>query len=212
MKMLPLTHGKFATVDDADFEKFGRFKWCAVSPREGVYYAVRDRRQSELDLDPSIRGERGDRLYLMREIAGVPPHVKVKPRNGDSLDCRRANIVAVQPSSATLSRLAAKKYIQPCFPVGTTIEEAAAHPYRGLYKDHRTVKGGGILVKSYVAGSAKFFGPYRSATAAMSKRDEQERVRRELGQPSIDYSVRGDKSGTVEVLPSIVTDALGDLL
>ncbi len=197
MKLLPLTHGQFAKVDDADFETFGKFKWCAVSPRDGVFYAVRDRRQSEFDLDPSLRGQRGDRLYLMREIAGVLPHIKVKPINGDALDCRRANIRTVQPSAATLSRLSAKKYIRPCFPTGTTTEEAARHPYRGLYKDFRTNKAGGVLVKSFNGGAVKFFGPYRTATQAMAKRDEQEAMRRKLGQPDIDYAVRGEAVETI---------------
>jgi len=213
MKMIPLTHGKFAKVDDADFEIYGKFKWCAVNPQADVFYAVRNRRQSELDLDPSMRGSRGDRLYLMREIAGVPAHVRVKPLNGDSLDCRRANIKKVSPSAATLSRLAARKYIQPCFPAGTTAAEVAAHPYRGLYKDFRSKVGGGILVKSYASGAARFFGPYRSAAAAMSKRDEQERQRRELEQPEIDYSVKaGSAGGEAALPPSIAAEVLGDLI
>ena len=213
--MLPLTHGKFATVDDADFKKFGAFKWCAISPRDGVFYAVRDRRQSELDLEPSLRGRRGDRLYLMREIAGVPPHVKVKPINGNTLDCRRANIRLVQPSSATLTRLAAKKYIQPCFPVGTTADEASRHPYRGLYKDFRTVRDGGILVKSYKAGAVKFYGPYRTAAQAMSKRDAEEKARRELGQPPVNYAVAAGTAIEAHLPPSIVgaaADALEGLI
>lgn len=34
MKLIPLTQGKFAKVDDADFEWANRFKWClATLPR-----------------------------------------------------------------------------------------------------------------------------------------------------------------------------------
>lgn len=39
MKLIPLTQGKFAKVDDADFEKLAAHKWCAqLDPKNGNYY------------------------------------------------------------------------------------------------------------------------------------------------------------------------------
>jgi hypothetical protein len=214
MKNIPLTHGKFAIVDDEDFIRFGSFSWCAANPQGNTFYAVRNRRQSELDNDPSIRGERGQRLYLMRDIAGVAPHIKVKPINGNTLDCRRANIRVAQPSSRAAMRRAAEKYIQPCFPTGDEAD-VAHHPYRGLYKDFRnaTKEGGGVLVKSYKAGAVAFFGPYRTAAQAMSRRDALEKERADLGQPPINYSVAPSKAASfADGFPSIVASAANSLL
>lgn len=209
MKKIPLTLGQFALVDDEDFESLNRFKWCAMNPQHGAFYAVRNRRQSEVDLDLSM--SRGERLYMMREIVGAPPHTKVRPVNGNSLDCRRANIKVVQPTAATVSRLAALRHILPCFPAHHL--DLSAHPYRGLYKDERNKNAGGVLVKSFASGATKFYGPYRTVEQAMSKRDDEERKRRELGQPMIDYTDAAAKKRAAEAkLPSIVADSLGDLV
>lgn len=40
MKLIPLTQGKFAQVDDEDFEYLNQFKWCAER-RKHTYYAYR---------------------------------------------------------------------------------------------------------------------------------------------------------------------------
>ena len=41
MKQIPLTQGKFALVDDEDFEYLNQFKWCALK-RPHTFYAVRN--------------------------------------------------------------------------------------------------------------------------------------------------------------------------
>lgn len=42
MKLIPLTQGKFEKVDDEDFEKVSKFKWCADKHKGGMrWYAQR---------------------------------------------------------------------------------------------------------------------------------------------------------------------------
>lgn len=40
MKLIPLTKGLFAQVDDADYEYLSQWNWCAIKARN-TYYAVR---------------------------------------------------------------------------------------------------------------------------------------------------------------------------
>ena len=40
MKQIPLTQGKFALVDDEDYEFLMQWKWCTLRIRN-KYYAVR---------------------------------------------------------------------------------------------------------------------------------------------------------------------------
>jgi hypothetical protein len=81
-KRIPLTQGKFALVDDADFERVNQFKWCAH--RIGnTWYATRSKKS---------KGERW--LVLMhRFILGVTDRkVKVDHRDRDGLNNCRHNL------------------------------------------------------------------------------------------------------------------------
>lgn len=86
-KRISLTRGKFAVVDDDDFEKQNSKKWSAhYDSKIDRWYAIR-----------SIWGKgtgKSERLvYMHREIAktikGFEPHHK----NGDGLDNRKKNLV-----------------------------------------------------------------------------------------------------------------------
>lgn len=71
MKRIPLTQGKVALVDDADFERLNRWKWCAKWDR-GVFYAVR----------PSPGG---GTVLMHREVLNAPLGVIVDHRNQRNL-------------------------------------------------------------------------------------------------------------------------------
>ena len=88
MKLLPLSQGKFAKLDDEDFEKFKGFKWFAhFSKNNQAFYAVRNMRVSE-------GGERRS-LKLHREVMGVTdPKIKVDHKYHDTLDCQKENLRA----------------------------------------------------------------------------------------------------------------------
>ena len=45
MKIIPLTKGKFAIVDDDDFHKVNNFKWYFCISRKGSGYAQRGTRK-----------------------------------------------------------------------------------------------------------------------------------------------------------------------
>jgi hypothetical protein len=81
MKEIPLTQGKVALVDDADFEFLNQWKWYAMLNKR-VWYAVRDVRTSD--------GSR--RLEQMHQI--LIPSPQVDHRDHDGLNNQRANLRA----------------------------------------------------------------------------------------------------------------------
>ena len=68
MKLIPLTQGQFAKVDDADFEYLNKFKWHAHKNKTyDCYYAMRCIR--------TVKGASSQKMH--REILGL--------KNGDKL-------------------------------------------------------------------------------------------------------------------------------
>jgi hypothetical protein len=84
VKTIPLTQGQVALVDDADFERFGNFKWRAQRDHSG-FYAAR--------WVPDSTHKRGRRtVYLHAEILGRLPGLQVDHANGNTLDNQRDNL------------------------------------------------------------------------------------------------------------------------
>jgi hypothetical protein len=83
MKKIPLTQGKVALVDDEDYERVSKFKWCAVRIH-GYFYAVRN-----------VRVEHGrrrqKRVIMHRFILGFPNSF-IDHINHKTLDNRRSNL------------------------------------------------------------------------------------------------------------------------
>lgn len=80
MKLLPLTQGQFATVDDSDYALVSRFKWSAWKHRR-TYYAVR-----------TICVHRKQQRVAMHRLIMGTPKCLVDHINGNGLDNRRSNL------------------------------------------------------------------------------------------------------------------------
>lgn len=83
-KAIPLSQGKFALVDDADFDWLSQWKWYALK-QPNTYYACRDVR---------INGKRKT-IWMHRLINGTPDDLLTDHINGDGLDNQRANLRSV---------------------------------------------------------------------------------------------------------------------
>lgn len=80
MPEIPLTRGKVAIVDEADFEYLSQWKWCCAN----TGYAVRRRRSAERPGSSLI--------YMHRVIAKVREDEQVDHANCNTLDNRRSNL------------------------------------------------------------------------------------------------------------------------
>ena len=78
IRYIPLTRGKFAIVDTADYEWLSQYKWLATGNEKRGFYAGR---------------RVGAKLLLMhREIMQPPAGMVVDHISGNGLDERRANL------------------------------------------------------------------------------------------------------------------------
>jgi len=80
-KQIPLTQGKFAIVDDEDYERVSKFKWRAHRGHT-TWYGARTR--------GVIFGRTN--ILLHRFIMDTPPGKQVDHIDGDGLNCTRKNM------------------------------------------------------------------------------------------------------------------------
>ncbi len=76
-RLIPLTQGKFAVVDDADYEWLSQWKWTAQRTPHGFY---------------AIRQEKGKLVLMHRLINDTPEGFGTDHRDGDGLNNRRLNL------------------------------------------------------------------------------------------------------------------------
>ena len=87
MKLIPLTQGLFAIVDDEDYEELNRYHWSAIknNKSERLYYAHRF---------DSIKGKP---ITIHRQLMNTPRGMHTDHINGDGLDNRRMNLRIISP-------------------------------------------------------------------------------------------------------------------
>ena len=77
MKLLPLSQGKFAKVDNEDFESLLQWKWTYSG---GYAYRVK------------TINKKSKKIWLHRFINKTPDVLYTDHINGDRLDCRKQNL------------------------------------------------------------------------------------------------------------------------
>lgn len=82
MRRIPLTQGRFALVDDADYPQLSKFNWCLSSSTQPAY-ALRG---------IGAGGRKKKMIYMHRVVAEAPTGMEVDHINGDTLDNRRSNV------------------------------------------------------------------------------------------------------------------------
>lgn len=96
MPTITLTRGHVALVDDADHARFGALAWHAIVTPDGHVYAART----------VHRNGRKRMVYLHREILDAAASAIVDHIDGNTLDCRRANLRATDATGNARNRKA----------------------------------------------------------------------------------------------------------
>ena len=91
MKVIPLTQGKVALVDESDYSELIKFKWFAKRRHyndDRVYYAAR----SINYIRDGVRCT--DTMFMHRQILGLPKgrHPQADHKDGDGLNNQRYNL------------------------------------------------------------------------------------------------------------------------
>lgn len=103
MRLIQLTKGYFAQVDDEDFEALNKFEWRLSNPNRSMY-AVRD------DYSKIKRGGNGKtKIVLMhREIMGDIGGQIIDHIDGNGLNCQKSNLRIANRSQNGANRKSSK--------------------------------------------------------------------------------------------------------
>jgi hypothetical protein len=95
VKKIPLGHGKYALVDDEDYDWLAQYRW-QVEFKDGACYASRKTSRKAI---PPHAG-----IYMHREIMQAARGEIVDHINHNGLDNRRSNLRKVTPSQSVMNR------------------------------------------------------------------------------------------------------------
>ncbi len=84
----------FAMVDDGDFERINKFKWC-YSGVDGHEYVARKTLVAE---------GKERRVSLHRQVMNFPSSPQIDHKNGNKLDCRQSNLRPCTASQNGMNR------------------------------------------------------------------------------------------------------------
>lgn len=157
MKKIKLSKGRFALVDDEDYETVSPFKWCLFEKNKKKYYA--------------FGKVNGKRIMMHRLILNAPPDMIVDHKDNDGLDNRRCNIRLCNPTENCMNRSKTtkkkhskykgvyleKSYKKPQWRAGIRINNKTIH-----LGCHKTEKEAAI---AYNVAANKMFGEFAHLNA-----------------------------------------------
>jgi len=150
MKQIPLTQGKFALVDDEDYDDLIRHKWCAEK-NKGTWYAMRRRKSGEPGTQAKVK--------MHRSILGLTDSsIKGDHRNGNGLDNTRANLRACSNAENARNR---------------TLQSNSNTGYMGVYF-HKASKKFRAAIK--VDGRIIYIGSFGTPKDAAAARDAAAKI------------------------------------
>lgn len=139
-KRIRLTQGKFAIVDDDDFEELNKYMWFAHDPNRGKFYAVRNMRHPNF-----TKNLRQTSVKMHRQILGLGYGDKLHADhiNGNTLDNRKSNLRAATPIENSVNR---------CISINSTSGYKGVnwHPGTGKWRARCGVDGKRISLGLYV--------------------------------------------------------------
>lgn len=151
MKKIKLTKGKYALVDDADFETLSKFNWYTNERKRATVTLWYGRRAIK-------KADGGGSIYIHNQIMNPPEGMLVDHINGNGLDNRRSNLRLVTYAQNAMNRTKAK---------------GKSSKYTGVYFCKNTKK---FIATISVSGSVKYLGRFPKAKLAAKAYNEAAKV------------------------------------
>jgi len=158
VKIVPLTQGQVALVDDDDYEHVMKYKWCASWHKNTQSF----RAHGTVD---------GENVLLSRFIMGANKSEIVDHKNMNTLDDRRSNLRICSRSQNQCNRA------KP--------NSKSSSKYKGVYHDKREGRG---QYTAYINlhGKRKHLGCFAKETdAAVAYNEAAQEIHGEFARPNI---------------------------
>lgn len=144
-RMIPLSQGKYALVDQSDYAALARHRWCAT--KSASWYNKTGKSDNRKTFY-AVRTENGRGIRMHRRIMGAKPGQVVDHINHNGLDNRRCNLRLCSQAKNALNRRG---------------QRGRSSRYKGVsYHRHSAKWQAGITYE----GKYHFLGQFDSETAA----------------------------------------------
>ena len=157
MKLIPLTQGQFAKVDDSDFDWLNQWKWFAQRvPRANIFYACRATARD-------VNGKQ-QRIYMHREIAAKAGIPEVDHEDHDGLNNQRYNLRPATVAQNQQNRFKRPGCVTPF--IGVTSGVIRCPKWRASIRVKGKAKHLGyfetpeLAARARDAAAIKYFGPF----------------------------------------------------
>lgn len=160
MKTIPLTRGQVALVDDDDFERLSKHRWCYLSGDAGAGYAYRH-----------IREDGKQKTILMhRAIMNPTKGFEIDHIDHDGLNNSKSNMREVTHAQNMMNLRAnaggTSAYKGVCFPTDSRnfvaqIQVNHKTIYLGCFTDER------LAAQAYNNAAVKYYGAYACLNAIL---------------------------------------------
>lgn len=144
MKKIQLSQGQFALVDDDDYDRLSKYKWCALKHHTGKYYAART------DVANNRKTVRMHRFIMgiCDSQVLVADHI-----NHDTLDNRKSNLRVCTKKENAKNRTSSK---------------GSASNYLGVHK----TREGSFVARCGSAPNRKYLGYFKCEIEAAKAYDK----------------------------------------
>lgn len=146
MKKIQLIQGKYALVDDEDFEYLNQWKWEIFKNRSGNLYVIRR----------IYIGEKHKSIRMHREIMNPLKNEEIDHKNHNGLDNRRSNLRICNHSQNMMNRIMLKRN---------------KSGYTGVYFNKNSLRKNPWIAQITINKKAINLGYFRTAHQAAIARD-----------------------------------------
>jgi len=167
-RRIPLSQGKFAIVDDEDYENVIKFPWH-LDVKGNICYA-----KCRMTMGYIGKKEISARMYLHRYLMKPPTKKIIDHINGNGLDCRRSNMRICTHSENTQNRKHAvprgtSSYIGVSWNARDSIWDACiTYKYKTIRLGRSKIEAKAAIL--YDAKAIELFGKYAHTNFRITKK------------------------------------------